>query len=167
MSVESDKPPVVESSQEESNAFRSYLVRKYMRCLCSMYVGRLIEGQRIFRYGSNKEYALQLMGMACALGSGVGMAMVNLVFGEFITLIIHYASGDSTPEAFRSRSGILGYVGASDPTRCLPGGLPELISSTVLHSSSLELGDFSSPTRTARSSPSPRIESPGTSVTYT
>ncbi|KAJ5766211.1 uncharacterized protein N7511_003827 [Penicillium nucicola] len=36
-----------------------------------------------------------------ALGSGVGMALVNLVFGEFITLIINYVSGDKDPSSFR------------------------------------------------------------------
>jgi ATP-binding cassette, subfamily B (MDR/TAP), member 1 len=45
---------------------------------------------------------LQLMATACALGSGVGMAMVNLVFGQFITVITKFATGSSDPAAFRS-----------------------------------------------------------------
>lgn len=67
--------------------------------------------ERIFRYATSKEYPLQLMAAVCALGSGVGMAMVNLVFGQFITLFIDYVTGASDPVAFRSRAGLLGYVG--------------------------------------------------------
>lgn len=53
---------------------------------------------------------LQLMAMACAIASGVGMAMVNLVFGQFITLFIDYVTGSKSAIAFRSRAGTLGYV---------------------------------------------------------
>lgn len=47
---------------------------------------------------------MQLLATVCALASGVGMAMVNLVFGEFITVITGYASGDSDPATFRRES---------------------------------------------------------------
>lgn len=40
--------------------------------------------------------------VVCALGSGVGMALVNLVFGQFITVITSYITGSSTDSAFRS-----------------------------------------------------------------
>lgn len=53
---------------------------------------------------------MQLVATACALGSGVGMALVNLVFGEFITLIIDYTTGNSDPSTFRSDAGRLGYA---------------------------------------------------------
>lgn len=53
---------------------------------------------------------MQLTAMACAVASGVGMAMVNLVFGQFITLIIDFVTGSKSPAAFRSRAGVLGYV---------------------------------------------------------
>lgn len=53
---------------------------------------------------------LQLTAMVCAIASGVGMAMVNLVFGQFITLIIEFVTGSKSPAAFRSRAGVLGYV---------------------------------------------------------
>ncbi|KAJ5112704.1 ABC transporter [Penicillium argentinense] len=88
MSNESEKPSADESPTGDSGAFHAYL--------------------RIFRYGSSIERVLQMIAAACAMGSGVGMAMVNLVFGRFITLIIDYVSGASTPDAFRSRAGILG-----------------------------------------------------------
>ncbi|KAJ5155561.1 ABC transporter [Penicillium capsulatum] len=58
--------------------------------------------QRIFQYASPKEYAMLFVAIACALGSGVGMAMVNLVFGQFITVITDYIRGSSTASAFRS-----------------------------------------------------------------
>jgi hypothetical protein len=38
------------------------------------------------------------------------MAMVNLVFGQFITLITDYSLGHSTPAKFRSDASRLGYV---------------------------------------------------------
>ncbi|KAL4886137.1 P-loop containing nucleoside triphosphate hydrolase protein [Aspergillus karnatakaensis] len=63
---------------------------------------------RIFHYGTSAEYTLQLLATACALGSGVGMAMVNLVFGQFVTLILDYSSGNLDPAAFRSGAGRLG-----------------------------------------------------------
>ena len=66
--------------------------------------------QRIFRYATNKELALQTIAFLCAIASGGGMTMVNLVFGRFITLVTDYVSGASTPEAFRSGAGVLGYV---------------------------------------------------------
>ncbi|CAI7596859.1 unnamed protein product [Penicillium glandicola] len=62
---------------------------------------------RIFQYGSSKDYTLQAIATACALGSGVGMALANLVFGQFITLIINYTSGDSDASKFRSEAGRL------------------------------------------------------------
>jgi ATP-binding cassette subfamily B (MDR/TAP) protein 1 len=45
---------------------------------------------------------MQGLAVACALASGVGMALVNLVFGKFITLIVDYISGGSNPSEFRS-----------------------------------------------------------------
>ncbi|KAJ5306401.1 ABC transporter sequence [Penicillium antarcticum] len=57
---------------------------------------------RIFRYGSSTEYAMQACATACALGSGVGMALVNLVFGQFITLILGYTKRQTDADAFRS-----------------------------------------------------------------
>ncbi|KAH8162621.1 hypothetical protein CIB48_g5629 [Xylaria polymorpha] len=56
---------------------------------------------RIFKYGSRKEYALQLVALAGALASGALMAVVNLVFGQFITITIRYTTGVSSGTAFR------------------------------------------------------------------
>ncbi|UPK99813.1 hypothetical protein LCI18_010748 [Fusarium solani-melongenae] len=59
---------------------------------------------RIFRYGTSVEYFMQVVATFCAVGSGVGMAMVNLVFGKFITVITDYATGLSTPAEFRNEA---------------------------------------------------------------
>lgn len=53
---------------------------------------------------------MQAMAIACALASGVGMALVNLVFGQFITVITSYVAGSSTDSAFRSDASRLSYV---------------------------------------------------------
>lgn len=47
---------------------------------------------------------MQTIATICALGSGVGMVMVNLVFGQFITVFTQYASGKSSPSEFREQS---------------------------------------------------------------
>ncbi|KAF7551907.1 hypothetical protein G7Z17_g4685 [Cylindrodendrum hubeiense] len=59
---------------------------------------------RIFRYATPTEYYMQAAATFCAVGSGVAMAMVNLVFGKFITVITNYATGASTPSDFRSEA---------------------------------------------------------------
>ncbi|KAI0465703.1 ABC transporter, partial [Xylaria cf. heliscus] len=59
---------------------------------------------RIFKYGSRKEYVLQLIALAGALASGVGMAVVNLVFGQFITITIKYTTGVSSGALFREEA---------------------------------------------------------------
>lgn len=74
------------------------LVAEYWMLICALLL------QRIFRYGTQTEYIMQFIATLCALGSGVGMAMVNLVFGQFITVILDYTSGASSPSEFRSGS---------------------------------------------------------------
>ncbi|KAJ4015499.1 hypothetical protein NW752_006959 [Fusarium irregulare] len=59
---------------------------------------------RIFHYATPTEYYMQAAATFCAVGSGVAMAMVNLVFGQFITVITDYATGTSSPVGFRSDS---------------------------------------------------------------
>ncbi|KAM0270663.1 hypothetical protein ACHAQH_009332 [Verticillium albo-atrum] len=61
-----------------------------------------LEGyMRIFRYGNKAEHSMQAAAILCAVGSGVAMAMVNLVFGQFITVITEFVSGQNTPAEFR------------------------------------------------------------------
>ncbi|KAH6867341.1 multidrug resistance protein [Thelonectria olida] len=59
---------------------------------------------RIFRYATRTEYSMQAVATFCAVASGIAMAMVNLVFGKFITVITDYAMGTSTPAGFRNEA---------------------------------------------------------------
>ncbi|KAL0931455.1 multidrug resistance protein 3 (p glycoprotein 3) [Colletotrichum truncatum] len=86
-SMEKQKPrnsvsDVVAGAGENSNAAGGYM--------------------RIFRYGDKVDFMMQAVALLCAIGSGVGMAMVNLVFGQFVTIITKYSSGSSSPADFRS-----------------------------------------------------------------
>ncbi|KAJ6185225.1 ABC transporter [Penicillium mononematosum] len=89
--------------EEQTNAFGGYLVGAPPPIAGS----KANTKKRIFQYGSSKVYTMQGIATACALGSGVGMALVNLVFGQFITLITDYTSGRSDPARFRSEAGRL------------------------------------------------------------
>lgn len=60
--------------------------------------------KRIFRYAGPVEYTLQAVAIVAAIGSGAGIALQNLIFGEFITVITDFASGVSSPADFRSDS---------------------------------------------------------------
>lgn len=65
--------------------------------------------QRVFHYGDKFDASMQIVAAACAVGSGVGMAMVNLVFGQFITVITGFTTGTSTPAEFRQDAARLAY----------------------------------------------------------
>ncbi|KAL2169044.1 hypothetical protein VTG60DRAFT_6543 [Thermothelomyces hinnuleus] len=56
--------------------------------------------RRIFRYAGPFEYTLQGIAILAAIASGAGIALQNLIFGEFVTVITDYASGDSSSQAF-------------------------------------------------------------------
>lgn len=47
---------------------------------------------------------MQLVATGCVLGSGVGMAMMNLVFGQFITVVTDFIMGNSSPGQFRNNT---------------------------------------------------------------
>lgn len=53
--------------------------------------------QRVFRYGSTSDYALESVGIVAAIGSGVALAMVNLVMGNFINLLSGFTTGKGQP----------------------------------------------------------------------
>ncbi|AEO57211.1 ABC transporter [Thermothelomyces thermophilus ATCC 42464] len=56
--------------------------------------------RRIFRYAGPFEYTLQGIAILAAIASGAGIALQNLIFGEFVTVITDYASGDSSRQVF-------------------------------------------------------------------
>lgn len=66
--------------------------------------------QRIFTYAGPVESAFLFIALVAALASGVALAMVNLVFGTFITVVSDFVSGSSTPEQFRSQVGTNRYA---------------------------------------------------------
>ncbi|KAL2158091.1 hypothetical protein VTH06DRAFT_4659 [Thermothelomyces fergusii] len=55
---------------------------------------------RIFRYAGPFEYTLQGIAILAAIASGAGIALQNLIFGAFVTVITDYGSGDSSREVF-------------------------------------------------------------------
>ena len=57
--------------------------------------------QRLFKYCTPIDYILEAIAITASVASGVALAMVNLVFGLFITSIGEYGSGATTPEQFR------------------------------------------------------------------
>jgi ATP-binding cassette subfamily B (MDR/TAP) protein 1 len=44
---------------------------------------------------------MQAIALVAAIGSGAGIALQNLIFGEFITIITDFTSGVSEPSKFR------------------------------------------------------------------
>lgn len=43
--------------------------------------------QRIFKYGSSIDLVCEAIGITAAIGSGVSMALINLVLGQFIDVL--------------------------------------------------------------------------------
>ncbi|TDZ19176.1 Leptomycin B resistance protein pmd1 [Colletotrichum orbiculare MAFF 240422] len=70
-----------EAVKDEGGAFKAYL--------------------RIFSFGGPFEKALQLVAIACAVASGAGIALQNLIFGSFVTTIQNFTTGQSAPADFR------------------------------------------------------------------
>ncbi|KAF9874829.1 ABC transporter [Colletotrichum karsti] len=70
-----------EAVKEEGGAFKAYL--------------------RIFTYGGAFERLLQTIAVICAIGSGAGIALQNLIFGSFVTTIQDFTTGKSSPSFFR------------------------------------------------------------------
>ncbi|RSL97764.1 hypothetical protein CEP52_010719 [Fusarium oligoseptatum] len=55
---------------------------------------------RVFRYGTPQLYLLEAIGMIGAIASGVALAMVNVVIGQFITLLNDFTTSGSVPKGF-------------------------------------------------------------------
>lgn len=50
-----------------------------------------------------------MISACCAIASGAGIATQTLIFGEFITVIIEFATQQSTPSEFRDDISKLAY----------------------------------------------------------
>ncbi|KAH6984745.1 P-loop containing nucleoside triphosphate hydrolase protein [Ilyonectria sp. MPI-CAGE-AT-0026] len=55
---------------------------------------------RVFHYGRPIDYVLLSIGIAAAVGSGIALAMVNLVIGKFISLMSDYTTGSNPPDNY-------------------------------------------------------------------
>jgi ATP-binding cassette subfamily B (MDR/TAP) protein 1 len=60
--------------------------------------------QRVFTFGDTKLYVLECIAFVAAIASGVAVAMVNLVMGQFLTLLSDFSFSDarSIPGNFMS-----------------------------------------------------------------
>jgi ATP-binding cassette subfamily B (MDR/TAP) protein 1 len=60
--------------------------------------------QRFFTFGDTKLYLLECIAFIAAIASGTALAMVNLVMGQFLTLLsdFSFSDMDSTPTNFMS-----------------------------------------------------------------
>lgn len=65
--------------------------------------------QRIFQYADAFDYALQGIACLAAVASGAGIALQNLIFGRFVTVITDYALGVSSTGVFLDRVSKLAY----------------------------------------------------------
>ncbi|KAK1148555.1 hypothetical protein N8T08_009561 [Aspergillus melleus] len=81
-SVESSTTTSDEDSPKQST-FKSYL--------------------RIFSYGETIDYVLGTIALLAAIGSGVALAMVNLVIGDFMTILSGSTIGPNLPDDFMSK----------------------------------------------------------------
>lgn len=66
--------------------------------------------QRIFSYAGRLEYTFFAISIVAAIASGAGIALQNLIFGRFVTIITDYASQKSSAADFRSEAAELAYV---------------------------------------------------------
>ncbi|KAK3994327.1 Leptomycin B resistance protein pmd1 [Cladorrhinum sp. PSN332] len=55
---------------------------------------------RIFTFATRFEYSLQAVAAVAAIASGAGIALQNLIFGQFVTVITDYVSGVSDKDGF-------------------------------------------------------------------
>lgn len=51
--------------------------------------------QRVFTFGDTKLYVLECIAFIAAIASGVALAMVNLVMGQFLTLLSDFSFFDA------------------------------------------------------------------------
>lgn len=60
--------------------------------------------QRVFSFGDSRLYLLEWIAVICAVASGVALALVNLVMGNFLSLLsdFSFTDGASVPSNFMS-----------------------------------------------------------------
>ncbi|EMT73430.1 Leptomycin B resistance protein pmd1 [Fusarium odoratissimum] len=81
--IERRSPPAASLTQEKRSSFQDYI--------------------RIAHYGRPVDYLLGSIGILAAIGSGVAFAMVNLIIGDFISIMTDFTSSGSAPDGFMSQ----------------------------------------------------------------
>lgn len=66
--------------------------------------------QRIFSYAGSLEYTMQGIAIVAAMASGAGIALQNLIFGSFVTIMTEFVTKKATADEFRSHAAKLAYV---------------------------------------------------------
>ncbi|KAM6522141.1 hypothetical protein FALCPG4_011828 [Fusarium falciforme] len=64
--------------------------------------GSWADYKRILTFGNASDYTMQGIAVVAAIASGAGIALQNLILGEFITTITDFTAGKSEPAKFRS-----------------------------------------------------------------
>jgi ATP-binding cassette subfamily B (MDR/TAP) protein 1 len=54
----------------------------------------------VFAYGGPKDYLLQSIGILAAVASGIALAMVNVVLGQFLSLLSDFTTSASSQHRF-------------------------------------------------------------------
>lgn len=62
---------------------------------------------RIFKFGGIFEHSMQAVAIFAAICSGAGIALQNLIFGRFITVVIDFASAKTSPSHLRDEAATL------------------------------------------------------------
>ncbi|KAI1045107.1 hypothetical protein LB505_011911 [Fusarium chuoi] len=62
---------------------------------------------RIFKFGGVFEHSMQAVAIFAAICSGAGIALQNLIFGRFITVVIDFASAKTSPSHLRDEAATL------------------------------------------------------------
>ncbi|KAF4972245.1 hypothetical protein FSARC_1142 [Fusarium sarcochroum] len=82
---EKDPPAIIhEENPSQRGAFSAYLEK------------------RIFSHAEPLDYLLIMASAVGAIGSGIAMALINVVFGGLVELINDFAQGDKSPTEFRN-----------------------------------------------------------------
>ncbi|KAK7432493.1 hypothetical protein QQZ08_001058 [Neonectria magnoliae] len=63
--------------------------------------GGWVAYKRILTHGGPLEHTLQAIAIVAAIASGAGIALQNLIFGNFVTIITDFTSGAAPPSKFR------------------------------------------------------------------
>ncbi|EXM18872.1 hypothetical protein V3481_016404 [Fusarium oxysporum f. sp. vasinfectum] len=85
---ESDEPSTSEDNPIESSSFRDFMYFDHAH------------SQRVFTFGQTTDYILESIAIIAAIASGIALAIVNLVVGQFISLLSD--SHTSEPDGFMS-----------------------------------------------------------------